>query len=152
LLSSRVSREVPMPDRYQRIVTAPPGRFLARRLGLPVPPPLRRHRPGDPPALGPVILGGDGALHKAITGTLAGMGATLVPNEQDRPWGLVFDASGIEDIAGLRQLYNFFSPRLRSVSPGGRLIVIGRPPSEMTDQEKGIAHQALEGFVRSLGK
>lgn len=141
-----------MPDRYQRIVTAPPGHFLARRVGLPVPPQLRRYRPGDPAALGPVIVGGDGPLHKTATEALTSMGVTLVPNEQDRQLGLVFDASGISDIAGLRALYDFFSPRLRSVAPGGRLVILGRPPAELTGTERVIAQQALEGFLRSLGK
>ncbi len=140
-----------MPDRYQRIVTAPPGRFLARRLGLPVPPTLRRHHPGDPVALGPVLVGGTGELAKPAAELLAGAGVTLLPNERDRPAGLLFDATGIDTIAALHDLYDFFSPRMRSLAPGGRLIVLGRPP-ESLDAEAAIAQQALEGFVRSLGK
>src|SRR3954471_11205736 len=89
-----------MPDRYQRIVTAPPGRFLARRLGLPVPPPLRRHRPGDRVAPGPVLVGGDGTLRKPVAETLAAAGVELHPRGGDRPAPVAFDASGVGDIAG----------------------------------------------------
>ncbi|MFG1921374.1 3-oxoacyl-ACP reductase [Cryptosporangium sp. NPDC048952] len=46
-----------MRDRYQQLVTTAPGRFLARRVGLPEPPTLRRFHPGDPLLPGPVILG-----------------------------------------------------------------------------------------------
>jgi 3-oxoacyl-[acyl-carrier protein] reductase len=141
-----------MPDRYQRIVTAPPGRFLARRLGLPVPPPLRRYRPGDPVAPGPVLIGGNGALHKPVAEILAAAGVELLPRDDDRPAALVFDASGIEDVAGLRALYDYVAPRIRSVRAGGRFIVLGLAPESLADPEAAIAQQALEGFVRSLGK
>ncbi|RKN43765.1 3-oxoacyl-ACP reductase [Streptomyces hoynatensis] len=47
-----------MADRYLSFATSRPGRFLARRLGLPRPVRLTRYRPGQPVARGPVVLGG----------------------------------------------------------------------------------------------
>ncbi|MDG4834502.1 3-oxoacyl-ACP reductase [Solwaraspora sp. WMMD1047] len=46
-----------MSDRYASFAHSGPGRALVRRLGLPDPPRLRRHHPGDPLTTGPVLLG-----------------------------------------------------------------------------------------------
>lgn len=45
-----------MADRYANFAHTGPGRALVKRLGLPDPPRLRRHRPGDPLTHGPVRL------------------------------------------------------------------------------------------------
>ncbi len=46
-----------MSDRYASFAHTGAGRALVKRLGLPDPPRLRRHRPGDPLLPGPVLLG-----------------------------------------------------------------------------------------------
>jgi len=66
--------------------------------------------------------------------------------------GMVFDATQIVDAAGLRSLYDFFHPLIRSVRKCGRVVVLGRSPAEARDSEAAAAQAALEGFVRSLGK
>ena len=65
---------------------------------------------------------------------------------------LVFDATGIRTAADLKQLYNFFHPRMRSIDKSGRVLVIGRPPEEAKGAEEAAARAALEGFVRSVAK
>jgi 3-oxoacyl-[acyl-carrier protein] reductase len=42
-------------------------------------------------------------------------------------------------------------PVIRSLRPSGRVIVLGSEPS-VTDPAQAAAQQALEGFVRSVGK
>ena len=121
-----------MPDRYQQFTGSPPGRFMARRLGLPQPAPLER---GPAPLDGPVLLGGTGRLGEL----LARMGFEL---GGERPAAAIFDASHITRTRELREVYDFFHPVIRDI--GGRLIVVG------TGQ--GVAQRALEGFVRSVGK
>jgi 3-oxoacyl-[acyl-carrier protein] reductase len=123
-----------MPDRYQQFTGSPPGRFMARRLGLPQPAPLKRG-----PALldGPVLLGGKGRLGEL----LRRMGFEL---GGERPVAIVFDASHIARTAELRELYDFFQPVIRDLAPSGRVIVVGGGA--------GVAQRALEGFVRSVGK
>ena len=66
--------------------------------------------------------------------------------------GMVFDATQIEDVAGLRSLYEFFNPLVRSIRKCGRVVVIGRPPGQARNAEVAAAQAALEGFVRSLSK
>ncbi|MCA9569206.1 MAG: 3-oxoacyl-ACP reductase [Myxococcales bacterium] len=69
-----------------------------------------------------------------------------------RPHALVFDATGIDDPAALRSLFDFFHPRVKSMSRCGRCVVIGRPAEKIADPARAAAQGALEGFVRSLGK
>ena len=125
-----------MADRYQQFVDSPPGRFMVRRLGLPQPAPLQRG-----PALldGPILLGG--ALDTREL--LARIGFEIRP-DAERYAALIFDASRITTITGLRDVYEFFHAAIRELGPSGRLIVIGFGV--------GAAQRALEGFVRSAGK
>ncbi|MEV6104119.1 3-oxoacyl-ACP reductase [Streptomyces sp. NPDC051940] len=142
-----------MADRYQKFTTGGPGGFLAKRLGLPRPEVLRRHHPGDPVVPGPVVVGGaeDGRLLKSVRAVLESCAAEVVP-EAERPHALVFDATGITSSGELRALYAFFHGRIRSLSPCGRLIVLGTPPELSRSVAEATAQRAIEGFVRSAGK
>ncbi len=112
---------------------------MVRRLGLPQPTPLRR---GPELFGGPVKLGG-ATTHREL---LTRLGFELT-DTADTYSAVIFDASRIERIEALREVFDFFGPAIRSLAPSGRLIVIGRD---------GIpahpAQRALEGFVRSAGK
>jgi 3-oxoacyl-[acyl-carrier protein] reductase len=66
--------------------------------------------------------------------------------------GLVYDATGITEPAGLKGLYKFFTPLLRNLGASGRIVVIGTVPDETASVGERIAQRALEGFTRSLGK
>jgi 3-oxoacyl-[acyl-carrier protein] reductase len=81
-----------MADAYASFAHTAPGRVLVRRLGLPDPPRLRRHRPGDPLAPGPVVLGA------APGGRLADTVRTLL----DAAGVDILDAAGtdLRDAAG----------------------------------------------------
>jgi len=143
-------------DRYQQLTALPPGRFIAKRLGLPESRPLRRHEPGQPALAGPALLGGDGRLGDTVTATLAAMGAEIrqvLPDDDGVKLGaLVFDATGIEDSAGLRALYEFVHASIRSLGPSGRFVVLGTPPELAAGRPQAVAQRALEGFVRSAAK
>ncbi|GAA3998655.1 3-oxoacyl-ACP reductase [Allokutzneria multivorans] len=146
-----------MADRYQRFSTSPLGRTLVRKLGLPSPAPLRRHRPGDPVVAGQVLVGSaeDGRLAKIATAILTGAGVevlTTPPEGDARFAAIVFDATGITDSAKLQDLHRFFQPVIRRLGPCGRVIVLGTPPSDCADTKEATAQRALEGFTRSLGK
>jgi 3-oxoacyl-[acyl-carrier protein] reductase len=110
-----------------------------KRLGLPDPPRLRRYEPGEPPAPGPILLGPDGSPHFQPLAEL------LSPQTAERYHALVFDATGLHRPENLNELYDFFHPVARSVGPNGRVILLGT-------SEENPAQQALDGFVRSVGK
>jgi 3-oxoacyl-[acyl-carrier protein] reductase len=142
-------------DRYQQLTALPPGRFIAKRLGLPESRPLRRYEPGQPALAGPALLGGKGRIREVLTGTLAGLAAEIrqvAPDDDVRLGALVFDATGIETSEELRALYEFFHEHIRSLGPSGRLVVLGTPPELASDRRAAVAQRALEGFARSAAK
>ena len=142
-------------DLYSQIVHSAPGSFLAKQLGIPQPETLRRYAPGDQPLAGTLLVGGDGRVVEPLRAALA-ENYDLVSNNLGGRWadsfgGLVFDATGITEPAGLKELYKFFTPLLRNLGPSGRIVVIGTTPDEVSGHEQ-IAQRALEGFTRSLAK
>ncbi|OLE28272.1 MAG: 3-oxoacyl-ACP reductase, partial [Actinobacteria bacterium 13_1_20CM_3_71_11] len=142
-----------MSDPLGSFASSGPGRALLRRLGLPNPPRLRRFSAGDPLVPGPVLVGGDGQLAKALHAVLTSIGVDLRdPGEPGPNAALIFDATGIGDSSGLRQLYDFFHPHTRGLYPSGRVIVVGTRPDECVTAREAAAQRALRGFVRSTGK
>ncbi|GAA2512714.1 3-oxoacyl-ACP reductase [Pilimelia columellifera] len=145
-----------MSDRYATFANSGPGRALVKRLGLPDPPRLRRHTPGDELLPGPAHLGAapGGRLVEPLRELLRATDVTLFGPDDTHPGAgaLIFDATGITDSAGLRALYDFFHPRARSLTPSGRVIVFGTPFAACGTPREAAAQRALEGFVRSVGK
>ncbi len=143
-------------DLFSQVITSAPGSFLAKQFGLPAPETLRRYRPGDPPLAGPLLIGGEGRLAEPLRIALDAdydiVGNNLGGRWADTFAGLVFDATGIIDPAGLRGLFEFFTPLLRNLGPSARLVVLGSTPDEVDDARERIAQRALEGFTRSLAK
>lgn len=151
-----------MADRYQKFTSGAVGGFAARRLGLPRPEVLRRFQPGGPACVGPVLTGGTGRLGKEIAAVLEGAqaetaastGASTAASAAASPGlgALVFDATGITDSAQLSELYEFFHPRIRSLRPCGRVLILGTPPANAASPREAVAQKAIEGFLRSVGK
>ncbi|MET0601962.1 MAG: 3-oxoacyl-ACP reductase [Baekduia sp.] len=147
-----------MSDRYQRLSSTPPGRFLVGRLGLPESTPLRRYAPGQPLLDGPALVGGapEHRLLTTVERVLKGAGAETLTSADDGATtpvaAIVFDASGITASEDLRALRDFFSPTITRLARSGRLVVLGTPPEEAADRRHAVAQRALEGFVRSAAK
>src|SRR6478735_7772215 len=143
-------------DLYTQIVHSAPGSFLAKQLGIPQPETLRRYQPGDPPLAGTLLIGGEGRVVEPLRTALA-EDYDVVSNNLGGRWadsfgGLVYDATGITEPAGLKGLYKFFTPLLRNLGASGRIVVMGTVPDETGSVGERIAQRALEGFTRSLGK
>ncbi|MFD8728279.1 3-oxoacyl-ACP reductase [Streptomyces sp. NPDC059611] len=140
-----------MADRYLHLTGTAPGRFLTRRLGLPQPAPLRRWTLETPHLDGPVLHLTAGT--PAVTGVAETLSRTGLPltDRADRPAAIVLDATGVATATGLGDIHAALHPVVRSLAPGGRIVVLGAVPSA-DDHHQAAAQQALEGFVRSLGK
>jgi 3-oxoacyl-[acyl-carrier protein] reductase len=151
-----------MADRYQAWTAGAMGGFVAKRLGLPRPEPLRRYRSGAAVLDGPVVVGGvadaaggrllkplrtllEGFLAQIGDGMAAGTGVTA-------PAALVFDATGVTDSGRLAELYSFFHAHVRSLAPCGRVLILATPPDLAGSVREAVAQRAVEGFMRSLGK
>ncbi|MGW6287701.1 3-oxoacyl-ACP reductase [Streptomyces sp. NPDC055107] len=141
-----------MADRYLHLTGTAPGRFLTRRLGLPQPAPLRRWTLETPRLDGPLLhlTAGTPAIRDGLAKVLATTGLT-VEERAARPAGIVLDATGVTSARGLAEVHAALHPVVRSPAPGGRIVVLGTPPA-VEDHHQAAAQQALEGFVRSLGK
>ncbi|MFE8977066.1 3-oxoacyl-ACP reductase [Streptomyces cyaneofuscatus] len=140
-----------MADRYLYLTGTAPGRFLTRRLGLPQPAPLRRWTLETPHLDGPLLHLTAGT--PAVIGVAETLRASGLPvaSRTDRPAAIVLDATGVATAAGLGDVHAALHPVVRSLAPGGRIVVLGTVPSP-DDHHQAAAQQALEGFVRSLGK
>ncbi|WP_432152017.1 3-oxoacyl-ACP reductase [Streptomyces sp. bgisy029] len=140
-----------MADRYLHLTGTAPGRFLTRWLGLPQPAPLLRRTPETPHLEGPLLhlTAGAGAI-AGLEDVLPAAGLPVV-DRADRPAAIVLDATGVATAAGLGDVHAALHPVVRSLAPGGRIVVLGTVPSP-DDHHQAAAQQALEGFVRSLGK
>ncbi|MFE2990930.1 3-oxoacyl-ACP reductase [Streptomyces sp. NPDC059262] len=141
-----------MADRYLNFTGTAPGRFLTRRLGLPQPAQLHRWTPERPALDGPLLhlTAGESGHAKELARLLARTGPD-VRAAAERPAAIVLDATAVTGIATLAEVHAALHPVARSVAPSGRIVVLGAPLSR-DDHHQAAAQQALEGFVRSLGK
>jgi 3-oxoacyl-[acyl-carrier protein] reductase len=165
-----------MSDFLLELGKNPQARKLIQSLGLPIPMPQALERARAPWEERPlaervVVVGGKGVLAAVIAKTLASAGAQPVlsgdidkkPFEDageawGRPpqsefkdaWGVVFDATGIDTVEGLRALYDFFHPIVAKIKRSGRVLVLAK--SDAKGASALAAQTAVDGFVRSLAK
>ncbi|MFJ8173291.1 3-oxoacyl-ACP reductase [Streptomyces sp. NPDC094473] len=141
-----------MADRYLHFTGTASGRFLTRRLGLPQPAPLRRWTLETPSLDGPLLhLTAGSSAHADTLGPVLATTGLKVTARAERPAAVVLDATGVTTAAGLADVHAALHPVVRSLAGGGRIVVLGTTPSP-DDHHQAAAQQALEGFVRSLGK
>lgn len=142
-----------MADRYLNFTGTAPGRFLTRRLGLPQPSTLRRWAPERPFLEGELlhVTAGTSAYESELSRVLSRTHLKPTTPDSSRPTAIVLDATGIADTPALSEVHAALHPVVRSVAENGRVVVLGAPLSP-TDHHQAAAQQALEGFVRSLGK
>ncbi len=142
-----------MSDFYSQVVNSPPGRMIAKRVGLPQPAKLERHEPGRPVVSGAILTGAAprGRFEKRLEQFLGEIGAARPQTSSAPVKALVFDATGIADSTELVELQRFFHPNVKRVERSGRIVVLGTPPAGLPVRE-ATAQRALEGFTRSLGK
>jgi 3-oxoacyl-[acyl-carrier protein] reductase len=143
-----------MADRYLSLVNSPVGSAVASRVGLPKPAVLRRYREGDPLLPAPLLLGStSGVIDPELRKLLEAAGADVrdAASDDDKWGALVLDARSVATPSDLGALRAFFSGRLRSVVPSGRVLVLGSPP-DGASITVDATRQALDGIVRSVGK
>ncbi len=168
-----------MSDKYLRFVNTPFGKTAAQSLGLPAPVQLKRWKRGDQPFVEGNVLVGAAAGAKAVSHLGQTLGASparvlhasnintltdsakvgnkatplaLDTESDERFSALVFDATGMKNPNDLRAVYDFFHPTIKKLTAHGRVLVIGQDPASCRAPAKAAAHQALEGFVRSVAK
>ncbi|WP_380160719.1 3-oxoacyl-ACP reductase [Kineococcus sp. R86509] len=145
-----------MSDPYGAFVRTPAGKFLAARTGLPRPPRLRRHQPGQPLLTGPVlVIGLDGASRvEELSDWLRAAGAAVSEGTGEPLGAVIVDATGLRRVAGLEEVRQRLAPAFRRTT--GRVLVLAADPATdpavSSDLEARAVQQGLEGLVRSLAK
>jgi 3-oxoacyl-[acyl-carrier protein] reductase len=150
---------IPMPPRLERASGAWPHQPLSGRTvivgasggkGLIAPALETLHSMGADVA---TIAGTDSA---ALQTAASALGCTLQTHTdaEDAPkvHALVFDATEIADVAGLRGLYDFFNARASKIAGSGRSVILARPPESASQPTQVAVNRAIEGFNRSLAK
>jgi len=147
-----------MADRYLSLTSSAPGRFLVRRLGLPQPAVLRRWSAERPALEGPLLHLTAGKPLVRVDDVLSRTGLEVhartgleVRAAADSPAAVVLDATGVSDVDALAEVHAALHPVVRSVAESGRVVVLGAA-LDPADHHQAAVQQALEGFVRSLGK
>lgn len=143
-----------MSDPYLNLVNSGLGGWLAGRLGLPRPVPLRRHQTGEPALPGPVLaMEASARVAQALARLSDQIGPVVSSAHGGQAYGgLVFDATDCGTVAEVTALYDAFHTSIRSVAEQGRILVIGRWPETCPSLEGQAIQRGLEGFVRSIAK
>ena len=72
--------------------------------------------------------------------------------ERVRAACLIFDGTGAESPAELKEAFQFFHDHVRGLEKCGRVLVLARPPSSCATPAAAAAARGLEGFVRTVAK
>ncbi|QHS10141.1 3-oxoacyl-ACP reductase [Sinimarinibacterium sp. NLF-5-8] len=88
----------------------------------------------------------------AAAQNLALTGEPLPGTGEPASHALVFDASGLQTPEQMRQVYEFFQPRVRALPRNARIVVLTRAADACKEAGAKAMSMALRGFVRSLGK
>lgn len=168
-----------MPDSYLTFANSRLGSVITSMLGLPQPLPLPRFSRHQPVLEGEVLVGAGprpGVLD-ALVASFASMQAGTLAHDSLPQWtglanaagmmsgrwavgdaqgtrvtALVFDATGLREVSEAEPLYHYLHDAIRSVRPGGRIVILGRPPERCTNAEQATVQQALEGLMRSVAR
>jgi 3-oxoacyl-[acyl-carrier protein] reductase len=119
---------------------------IAKRLGVPRIPVLRRYAPGQPLLAGPALVAGSGRFAKEIA-------ALVEPADEEEKLAAVVvdltDAATLDDLAAARAI---LQPAVRKLVPSGRVLLLGPSPAEASSVEAAAVAQALDGLVRTIAK
>ncbi|MBG6085787.1 3-oxoacyl-ACP reductase [Zhihengliuella flava] len=143
-----------MTNQYQTLVNQGLGRRLARQLGLPRPPHLRRYRQGQPLVPGPVVVLGSGTSAQPLADVLLAWGLDVVRHlSPGRTAGAAVVA--LDDVAhpsDLSEVALELGAVVKSLAPGGRVVSFSRPVVDGLEPEVAAARHAVDGMMRSLGR
>ena len=130
-------------------------------LGITVPPRLKRVKGSWKKQIlaGKKVVTATGGINASVISNIYDeLGGHALINSlpaEDRADVLLFDATGIETVAQLKSLYDFFHANAGKLANNSRVVIISLTPSP-SPKERGAegeaARQAIEGFSRSVAK
>lgn len=143
-----------MADAYMDLVGSGFGKVLAKQLGLPQPPKLRRYQSGEPIAPGPVLLLGSGATAQQLADVLLGWELDVRRHFTDNVrYGAVFlVADSFESPSELGEPALEMGRALKTLAPGARVISLSKQATEQDKPSVAAVRRGLEGFIRSVAR
>lgn len=146
-----------MADKYQELVNGGPLTGVAKSLGLPQPPYLRRHKAGDPLLKNEkVLVTGSGADADAVAKQLEDWGLQVRRDQaaDDKIGAIVVVVTEANRPKELQGPVLAAAKHLRKLDKGGRFVTISRAKAEHgeeIDPAVNAARGGVEGLVRSMG-
>lgn len=151
-----------MADKYTQAVNTGFTKTLAKRLGLPRPSILRRHTPGAPLTVGPVLVVSDDAsvadadvLAKALLGWDLDVrrSAESAAGDEHFRWGAVLLVlTGAQTPESVSGAVLAAGSTLRRLAPNGRVVTVSRAPEPGDAPAVAATRAGVEGFLRSVAK
>lgn len=148
-----------MSDSYADFVHSSFGKTIARQMGLPQPPRLRRYASGQDFLEGPavVVTLEDGKAGPAAVDVVKASGGEVITataeTEYEKGLGaVIIDATAVKKVADLDGLRSLGAPAVKRLGKCGRVVIMGTTPALIDDVEYAACQQGLEGVMRSLGK
>ena len=137
----------------------PVWKSIFSTLGITVPPRLKRLKGAWKKQLlaGKKVVTATGGINPAVLSNIYDeLGAHALINSlpaEDKADVLLFDATGIETVAQLKTLYDFFHANAGKLANNSRVVILALC-SPLLGREAGgeAAQQAVEGFSRSVSK
>lgn len=145
-----------MSDTYLDLVNSGFTKQLAKRLGLPRPAKLRRTdatRIDQPLVPGPVVVLGSGEDANTLASTLLDWDLDVRRSvHKARVGAIILVLSDITDPGQVSTSVTQTGALLRSLAPGGRILVVSRAANADDAPAVAAARHGLDGFTRSLAK
>ncbi|MHA7227881.1 3-oxoacyl-ACP reductase [Glutamicibacter soli] len=143
-----------MADKYTELVNTGMTKKLAKLLGLPRPPRLRRYGETTPLLPGPVLVLGSSARAQELSDTLMGWDLDVRRHDAGdaKLGGLVLLLDELTHPEQLSPLMLAAGAALRKLVPGARVVSISRPALDTDAPALAAVRQGIDGAMRSLGR
>ncbi|GAA1865563.1 3-oxoacyl-ACP reductase [Myceligenerans crystallogenes] len=147
-----------MTDSYTRFANG--GlKPLVKKLGLPQPAILRRHQPGSPLTVGPVLVVSDAAsaadadaVATVLTGWELDVRRSPELGERERFGAVVVVLTGAQRPEDVSAPVLAAGGTLRRLAGNGRVVTVARAPEAGDAPALAATRAGVDGIVRSLGK
>ncbi|UYQ78997.1 3-oxoacyl-ACP reductase [Glutamicibacter sp. JL.03c] len=143
-----------MADKYMELVNSGATKKLAKLLGLPRPPRLRRYAPESPLLPGPLLVLGASAHAQELSDVLVSWGLDVRRHDAGgaKLGGILVLLDEVEHPQSLSPVMLSAGRALRQLLPGSRVVSMSRPATAQDAPATAAVRQGIDGAIRSLGR
>lgn len=143
-----------MADKYMELVNSGATNKLAKLLGLPRPPRLRRYAPESPLLPGPLLVLGASTHAQELSDVLVSWGLDVRRHDAGdaKLGGILLLLDEMDHPQSLSPVMLSAGRALRQLLPGARVVSISRPAMAQDAPEVAAVRQGIDGAIRSLGR